>query len=95
MIDFTITIGNIIEVTAIIGGGLTFLLKTNNKVNTFTNDMTYLKEKVKSIADLVTSRAVMEREMEHIKEDIRELRHGEGFVRNVKLSKPGINKEYP
>lgn len=95
VIDYTISIGNIAEVGSIILGGLFFLIKTSGKVTSFTNDMVYLKEKVKLISELVTSKAVMEKQILNIEEDIKDLRRGDGFIRNTKLGRAGVNKEYP
>lgn len=94
MVDPTITIGNILEVSAIVGGGFWFLIKSGNKLTILANDVNYLKAKMNSVSDLLTSRAVIETRLAAAEQDIRELRHGDGFIRNVRPSKPGINKEY-
>lgn len=96
MIDYTINIGVILQVLAVIGGVIAFLRKENTVKRkedavaiTLTNDVNYIKEKVKSISELVTSRAVMEKDIMNMKEDIRELRHGDGFVLPKRSIAPG------
>ena len=49
MIDYTITIGNIVEIGSIIGGGLLALVTLRNTVNNLKTDMTDMKTEIKKV----------------------------------------------
>lgn len=92
-IDPTITIGNIIEISSIIGGGLLVLIKLNNSVTLLKMDVTSMQREIVKIGDVLVKLAVTENRLSNIESDIRELRHGDGFVRgNFNRS---VDGEYP
>jgi hypothetical protein len=49
VIDYTITIGNIIEISAIVGGGLLALVTLRSTVNNLKDDMIDMKEEIKKV----------------------------------------------
>jgi len=93
MIDPTITFGNIIEITSIVGGGLVVLFKMNSSVVMLKADVSMMQKEIIKIGDVLTKLAVADTRLNNIERDIRELRHGEGFIRgNFNRS---VDAEYP
>lgn len=80
MIDPTITIGNIIEISAIVCGGGTVFLTLRNTVTNLKNDMTDMKDEIKKVGEVLTKMAVTDNRLTNLEQDVRELKHGEGFV---------------
>ncbi|MGX0963143.1 hypothetical protein AB7M63_003592 [Bradyrhizobium japonicum] len=103
-IDFTITIGNIIEIVSIIGGGVLVLitlradvgaLKTGAKA--LSDDIDAMQAELKKLSDVLISLAdirgeirVLDSRITGAEQDIRELRHGDGFVQGRR----GIDREF-
>lgn len=50
---------------------------------------------LREIADMRGDIRVLDTRLVAAEQDIRELRHGDGFVRNVNPNHPGVNKQYP
>lgn len=104
-IDYTITIGNIIEIGAMIGGGVLVLITLKTDVNSLKDGAKKLKEdfaamqaEIKKLGEILINLAdlrgeirVINTRMTAAEQDIRELRHGEGFVKGPR----GIDHEYP
>lgn len=87
MIDPTVTLGNLIEIASIIGGGLLVLIRLNNNVVRLTNDVGGMQAEIKKLGDILIAQANIRGEIQGIttrlttaEQDIRELRHLEGFV---------------
>lgn len=88
MIDPTVTLGNIIEISSILGGGLIVLIKLNNSVMILKTDVALMQREIVKIGDVLTKLAVTENRLTNIETDIRELRHGDGFVQRA------LDREY-
>lgn len=94
VIDNSITIGNLIEIASIIGGGLMVMVTLRGDVANIKAEMGGIQLEVKKIGDVLITQADQNRRILHLEEDFRELRHGQGFVqtrRNVQ----GIDGEWP
>ncbi len=103
-IDYTITIGNLIEIGSIVGGGILVLLTLKTDVNFLKDGARNLKKDIlgmqgdiKKLGDILVNLADLRGEIKvhdtritAAEQDIRELRHGEGFVRGPR----GIDREY-
>ncbi len=89
-IDYTITVGNIIEIGTIAGGGIWVLIKLNNSVAVLKGDVDKMQKEIIKIGDVLTQLAVTKNRLDNIETDIRELRHGDGFVKGPR----GIDREY-
>ena len=81
MIDPTITLGNIIEISAIVGGGFLALIKLNNNfvivqtnVVALKSDMATMQEEIKKIGDVLIQLAVTGSRLSNVEADIREIR---------------------
>lgn len=104
-IDYTITIGNIIEIGSIIGGGIMVLWTLKADVNslklgarTLKDDFAAMQAEIKKLGEILVNLADMRGEIRVLstrltatEQDVRELKHGEGFVRGTR----GIDHEYP
>ena len=98
MIEQTITLGNIIEIISIIGGGITVFVTLRNTVANIKTEVSGMQIEIKKLGEILIAQAnirgeikVIEARMLSAEQDIRELRHGDGFVRGSR----GIDREYP
>lgn len=80
MIDSTITVGNLIEIGTILGGGVTAFILLRQTVYYLRAEVGELKVDVKALNKVVVELAVTDRRLLSLEEDIREMRHGRGFV---------------
>jgi hypothetical protein len=93
VIDYTITIGNLIEIASIIGGGLMVMITLRGDVANIKAEMSGIQLEVKKIGDVLITQADQNRRILHLEEDFRELRHGQGFFQT--RNTPGIDREFP
>ena len=83
MFDPTITIGNIIEIGTIMIGGIVAFILLRQTVVQLRAEVGELKTDVKSLNKVVVELAVTDRRLMSLEEDLRELRHGRGFIRGA------------
>lgn len=93
IIDPTITAGNIVEIGSIIVGGISAVVMLRNTVSNLKNDMTDMKEEIKKVGQVLVTLAVTTTRLDNAEQDIRDLKHGRGFI--TPRSEGGINGEYP
>lgn len=82
----------------VFGGGSRLsgrLAKIETNILGIQEDIKTLVEAMRQMADMRGDIRVLDTRLLAAEKDIRELRHGEGFVRNQSPSAPGINREYP
>ena len=96
-IDWTISVGSLIQVAAIAGGGLLVLITMRNTVSVLQRDVASIQIEIKKMGDILTKMAVAETRLDdtdtrltNVERDLRDLRHGQGFVRGP----AGIDREY-
>jgi len=89
IVDATITVGNIIEIGVIGGGGLIALVTLKATVGNMKADLTDLKSEIKKVGEVLIKMAVTDQRLANVEQDVRDLRHGHGFVQR------DINGEYP
>lgn len=96
VIDYTITMGNLIEISSIIGGGILVLTTLKSDVSALKTganevrfDLGEMQAEIKKIGEVLITQADQNRRIMHLEEDVRELRHGHGFIREA------IEREYP
>lgn len=91
MIDYTIGIGNIVEICVIAGGGIASFsmlrgavvaLKANlDEMKKETKaDIAGIQSEIKKIGDVLINQADQNRRIIHLEDDIREMKHYRGFV---------------
>ena len=93
MIEQTITIGNIIEISVIVIGGLATLITMRNTVSNLKEDMVDMKTEIKKVGEVLVKMAVTQTRLDSVEQDIRDLKHGRGFIHP--RADGGINGEYP
>ncbi|KQZ00918.1 hypothetical protein ASD45_08630 [Pseudolabrys sp. Root1462] len=89
IVDATITVGNIIEISVIVVGGVTVLASLKNTVFNMKTDITDMKIEIRKVGEVLVKMAVTEQRISNVEQDVRDLRHGHGFVQR------DINGEYP
>ena len=103
MFDLTITAGNIIEIATIAIGGVIVVTTMRNSVANLGHDLTRMdadfsdmKIEIKKVGDVLIQMARtdvrltnVEQDMRGVVQDIREIKHGEGFIHKA------IDREYP
>lgn len=80
MIDYTITMGNIIEITTIAGGGLILLIKQNGVIGNMKDAIKGIQAEVAKIGILMTNNAVLQQRVLNVEEDVRDLKRGKGYI---------------
>lgn len=88
VIDYTITIGNIVEIAAIVGGGFLFLLSLKNTVGNLKEDVVGLQNEIEKIGQVLIQMAVTTTRLDNHDREISDLKHGRGFIRDA------IEREY-
>jgi hypothetical protein len=92
-IDYTITIGNLIEIASIIGGGFLVMITLRNDVGNMKTEMQGIQSEVRKIGEVLITQADQNRRLLHLEEELRDLRHGRGFIRTAP-NVVGIDGEY-
>lgn len=99
-IDWTISLGSIIQVVTIAGGGMLVLITMKNTVAVLQRDVGAIQVEIKKMGDILTKMAVTETRLDNMdlrvtnsERDIRDMRRGEGFIRQNHRS--SIDGEYP
>jgi len=104
LIDYTISVGNLIQIAAIIGGGLLVLIALKNDVKslkdgaqTLKADLGLMQAEIKKPGDILVKLAdirgeirVLDTRITAAEQDIRESRHGDGFIKGPR----GVDREY-
>jgi hypothetical protein len=78
--DWHISIGTIVEVIAIMSGGLLFLYGMKGRLDVMSIEISSLKSEIAKLSDILTKVAVQDQRILSIEADIKELRHGVGFI---------------
>lgn len=97
LIEQTITVGNIIEIISILVGGMTVFVTLRNTVANIKDDVQNMQIEIKKLGEILIAQAdirgeikVIESRVVATEQDIRELRHGRGFVKGPH----GVDGEY-
>ena len=91
IIDYTITIGNIVEIGSILIGGIYALATIKSNVSVIKTEVDEMQAEIKKISEVLINQADQNRRIIHLEDDVRDLRRGEGFIRGPR----GIDREYP
>ena len=97
MIDYTITIGNIVEIVSIVLGGTAVLYTLKNDVKTLKRDFLAIQDEIKKLGDILVNLADIRGDIKTLsarigmaEQDIREMKHGDGFIKGPR----GVDREY-
>lgn len=87
MIDWTINVGNLVQIVVIVGGIFAFVFAVKGDVTKVKENVSDIKEELKELRKVLTTQVDHDGRLRRAEEDIREmrgeikeLRHGEGFV---------------
>lgn len=98
MIEQTITIGNIIEIMVIAGGGISVFATMRTTVKNINIKVDEMQIEIKKLGDILIGQARFDEKLANLERRvgvhdrrIEDLSHGEGFVRG----RQGVDREYP
>lgn len=80
IVDWHVSVGTLIEVVMILGGGLLFLWGMKTRVDFLSLELTALKSEISKLSDILTKLAVQDQRILNVETDVKDLRHGHGFV---------------
>ena len=87
VIDWTISVGTIVQIAVIIGGIFAFVFAVKGDVAKVKENVTDIKSELKELRKVLTTQVDhdgrlkrVEDDIRELRNDIKELRHGEGFV---------------
>lgn len=88
MIDWTISVGNLLQMIAMIGGGVLVFFQLRTDVRVVKHDIANVKERqdilneaFTQLGTVLTQVAVQDERLNQLSRQIDELRHGDGYVR--------------
>ena len=79
-IDFSINIGVVVQTIVILGGGLIVYGALRQSVKSMEHEILEIKKDQRNLASAVASIAVQDSRLNRLEQDLRDLRHGRGFV---------------
>lgn len=98
MFEWTIRAGDILTFIGGLGVAAAFLYRRGGEdvtmkltLKTMTGELTEIQTEIKKIGTVLINQADQNRRIIHLEEDVRELRHGRGFIRG----EAGVDREYP
>lgn len=87
LIDWTISFGNLLQIAAILGGGLTMFFTMRADIRVLRNDVQYIEERMNTLNEaftqlgkILTQVAVQDNRLGMIEKSVDEIRHGKGFI---------------
>jgi hypothetical protein len=99
VIDYTISVGNIIEIGSILGGGFAVFITLKNNVASMKDDVVSMQSEIKKLGEVLIDIARFDERLSNLDKrvtaqgrQIDELRRGEGFIRS---HRPTVDGEYP
>lgn len=79
-IEYTMTIGDMLTVTCIVGGGLYALGIMKGTVNDIREEIKDMQDDIKTFAQALIQMAVQKNRLDNIDRDIRDIKRGKGFI---------------
>lgn len=87
MIDWTINVGTMIQIGVIVASIVAFIVAVKGDVGTVKGNISDIKQELKELRKVLTTQVDhdgrierLEQDVRDMRADIKELRHGEGFV---------------
>lgn len=87
VVDWSITLGNMIEIVVIAVGGIVFAVRMQGRVDLLALEVTHVKDQLKlmaqsfdQVSDVLTKVALQDQRIVNLERRLEELAHGEGFV---------------
>jgi K+/H+ antiporter YhaU regulatory subunit KhtT len=89
--DPTVTLGTLLQIIVFLSGGVFAFMRVQNKLELLAQRVESLEKTSSNIGSILQQVAVQSQRLTPLEDDLRELRHGRGFVRG----RAGIDGEYP
>ncbi len=83
----------VLQIIVIVGGGIFALGTLRSTVGRLASDIVDVKAELKKLGDVLVTLAVTSKRLDNVEEDVRDLKHGRGFIKQ--RSDGGVNGEYP
>lgn len=77
-----INFANVIQILSVLGFGGAILVTMRNNLTNLKEDVVDLKLDIKKLGDVLVQMAIADARITNIESDIRDLRHGKGFIRD-------------
>ncbi|MCC7047215.1 MAG: hypothetical protein IT562_10920 [Alphaproteobacteria bacterium] len=79
-VDWSISIGSIVQIIVMAFGGLTVLIAIRFDVARLKGDVVDMKAEIKKVGEVLVAMAVQGEQISTLQKQVDELRHGRGFV---------------
>jgi len=79
-IDWNVSIGTVVEIAGIVGGGAYALIIMKSTVDNLKTTIADVQLEIKEISRAMLQLAVQDNRIKNLEEDIREMRHLRGFI---------------
>lgn len=93
MLDFSINVGVIVQTVIFVGGGLIAFGILKRTVTEMEQEIVEIKKDQKDLTKTLAQIAVQDSRLNRLEQDLRDLRHGRGFIVDVgpgnRLDPPG------
>ena len=94
MFDWTVNLGNLIQIITVIAGSVWIFQSMKADIRVVRHDITYLKEAQRLLSEafsqlgtILTQVAVQDTRLNMVEKYIDDLRHGQGYIRTNKEKK--------
>ncbi len=91
MFENNINWANIIQILSILGFGGAILVTMRTNLVNLKEDVVDLKKDIKLVNEVLVSMAVTDTRLNNVESDIRDLRHGRGFIVNGEYNSANKN----
>ena len=88
--DPTVTLGTLLQIIVFLGGGLIAFVRVQGKLEMLSLRVKNLETSSANIGTILQAVAVQSQRLTALEQDLRELRHGKGFIRGPS----GLEHEY-
>lgn len=89
--DPTITLGTLLQIIVFLSGGLMAFMRVQGKLDLLSQRVDSLEKTSSNVSSILQQLAAHSQQINSMEEDLRDLRHGRGFIRG----RNGIDGEYP
>lgn len=79
-VDWTISLGAILQIVSVLGGGLLVLAAIRIDVRNLKSDVTDMKNELKKVGDVLVAMARQDERLKSLERQVHDLKHGKGFV---------------
>lgn len=89
IIQTDLSLANIIQIISILGLGGAILVTMRSNLTNLKEDVVDLKKDIKLVNEVLITMAVTDTRLTNIESDIRDLRHGKGFIADGEYVRSG------